>query len=95
MVLVQVQAVDRAIGELRTRVGEARTTFGDTPAMRRLLNDVERLEIDVRDLDAAQPAARVHVPSQPMVQIPDTPADPSLWVDADDEGIGGYHGPLR
>lgn len=95
MAVVQVQAVDRAIGELRMRLRDVRTTFGDTPAVRRLLNDVERLEIDVRDLDAAQPAASGPAEPRPLITIPDTPADPSLWVDADDEGIGGYHGPLR
>ena len=23
--------------------------------------------------------------------IDDTPVDPSLWADADDEGLGGFH----
>jgi hypothetical protein len=27
--------------------------------------------------------------------IDDTPLDPSLWADADDEGLGGYHGGRR
>jgi hypothetical protein len=30
-----------------------------------------------------------------MQIIDDTPFDPSLWSDADDEGLGGYHGGSR
>jgi hypothetical protein len=28
----------------------------------------------------------------PMVDVPDTPYDPAMWQDADDEGIGCRHG---
>jgi|KBSSwiStaDraftv2_1062776.scaffolds.fasta_scaffold01702_16 hypothetical protein len=93
----EVRAVNRAIDELRMRVREARAAFGDAPALQRLINDVERLEIDVRELDAVAATAtvRASAPAMPRITIPDTPADPAMWVDADDEGIGGYHGPLK
>ncbi|MBT2469227.1 hypothetical protein J7E97_15430 [Streptomyces sp. ISL-66] len=61
----------------------------DLTAVRRSLNElvrsVERLEQDVaRQTPAApRPAAR-----GPMVSVPDTPYDSSLWTDSDDEGLG-------
>jgi hypothetical protein len=38
---------------------------------------------------AAQPATQ-HDPAG-MTVIDDRPIDPTLWADADDEGLGGYH----
>lgn len=61
----------------------------DLTAVRRNLNElvrsVERLEQDVaRQAPAAPgPAGR-----GPMVSVPDTPYDSSLWTDSDDEGLG-------
>jgi hypothetical protein len=26
-----------------------------------------------------------------MLEVSDEPLDPSLWANADDEGLGGYH----
>jgi len=86
----QLKAVNRAIEELRVRVGEARLAYGEIPAVQRLVNDVERLRIDARELGAI-PAADVGS-NEPKISIDDSPLDPSMWGDADDEGVGGYHG---
>ncbi|MBT2448036.1 hypothetical protein J7F03_13300 [Streptomyces sp. ISL-43] len=63
----------------------------DLTAVRRNLNElvrsVERLEQDV----ARQAPAAARPPGQgqgPMVSVPDTPYDSSLWTDSDDEGLG-------
>ncbi|MFD9305564.1 hypothetical protein ACFWCB_23405 [Streptomyces sp. NPDC060048] len=61
----------------------------DLTAVRRNLNElvrsVERLEKDV----ARQAPATARPPGQaPMVSVPDTPYDSSLWTDSDDEGLG-------
>lgn len=45
----------RAIGQLRQCSGAPRSRSGDTPAVRRLANDVERLGVDAKDLEAPQP----------------------------------------
>ncbi|ACZ31230.1 hypothetical protein Xcel_2212 [Xylanimonas cellulosilytica DSM 15894] len=82
-------ALRRSIDQLRQSVAGVRDAFGDAPEVRRLLNDLERLEIDAGELATATPRP-AHVPD--VVVVPDTPLDPSLWSDADDEGIGGYHG---
>jgi hypothetical protein len=64
----------------------------DTPAARRLVNDaerilngVDRLDIDVEELELT----RGHTPSVEMIQIPDTQYDIDFWRDVDHEGIGG------
>lgn len=81
--------VHRVLGQLRTRVGVLRSRYGDAAAVRRLSNDVERLEIDLAEL-AALPAPRhPGETAGETVLVPDTPYDPSLWRDADDEGVGG------
>ncbi|MDT7793194.1 MAG: hypothetical protein QOD59_2630 [Mycobacterium sp.] len=69
--------------------------LGDTPAGRRLVNDaeriingVDRLDIDVEELELS----RGHTPSVEMIQIPDTQYDIDFWRDVDHEGIGGQNG---
>ncbi|MBA0125672.1 hypothetical protein H0B56_08990 [Haloechinothrix sp. YIM 98757] len=86
----------RTLSELRQCVGALRSRYGDAPAVRRLVNDVERLNIDVEEFEGSG-SDRVAPPRTPadrseVVVVPDTPYDPSLWEDADDEGVGGYHG---
>jgi hypothetical protein len=84
----------RAVEQLRHAVSEVRDAYGDTPAARRLANDLERLEIDAGELEASSPhplaAAGLEAPEH--VVVPDTPLDETMWRDADDEGVGGYHG---
>ncbi|MEU9028491.1 hypothetical protein AB0D46_13280 [Streptomyces sp. NPDC048383] len=62
----------------------------DLTAVRRnldeLVRSVERLERDVARQasgDAPQPPGQA-----PMITVPDTPYDSSLWTDSDDEGLG-------
>ncbi|AXB44003.1 hypothetical protein [Amycolatopsis albispora] len=92
MTTTEFTELRRTIGQLRQCVGALRAKYGEAPAVRRIANDVERLEIDVNEFDATPP-----VPQQAratdranVVVVPDTPYDPSLWQGADDEGVGGY-----
>lgn len=82
MVDHELAELRRLIARLRSQVNSIRT--GD-PALRRVVNDVERLEIDVAELVGAPPRTEAAV-----VMVPDTPYDPTFWRDADDEGIGGH-----
>jgi hypothetical protein len=82
----------RTIGQLRQCVRALRARYGEAPAVSRLANDVERLDIDAGELAQTPP-----VPAQPgpvdrsdVVKVPDTPYDPALWEGADDEGVGGH-----
>lgn len=85
-------ALNRAIGQLRQCVNDLRSRYGDTTDVRRLANDVERLDIDAADLVArpTPPKQRDGRGGKPeVVVVPDTPYDPALWHGADDEGVGG------
>ncbi len=90
----EISELQRTIGQLRHCVGALRARYGDIPAVRRLVNDIERLEIDAGEFTTT--ASTAPVPRGPsgleseVVVIPDTPYDPALWQGADDEGVGGY-----
>ncbi|WP_026421504.1 hypothetical protein [Actinokineospora inagensis] len=87
----EISELQRTIGQLRQCVGALRARYGDVPAVRRLVNDIERIDIDAADLTGSSSAP---VPRRAeevdVVVVPDTPYDPALWHGADDEGVGGY-----
>lgn len=83
------------IGGLRRCVTSLQRRYGDSPAMRRIvldaeriLNDVEVLDLDASDLDLARCVVQ-H--SGEKIGIPDTQYDSAFWRDVDDEGVGGHH----
>ena len=87
--LVNAAALHRAVDGLAAAVKTLSTQAGDVPAVRRLLNDVERIKLDAADCDHLHP---IVAPRQLEV-IPDKPYDESLWKGVDDEGLGGFHRP--
>lgn len=85
------------IAGLRQCAMSMKARYGDTPAMRRivndadrLLNDVDRLDIDVAELDLRRGAEQQQTGEK--IPVPDTPYDTEFWRDIDDEGVGGLHG---
>ncbi|MGK2882652.1 MAG: hypothetical protein ACSLE6_18305 [Mycobacterium sp.] len=83
------------IGGLQRCVSSLKTKYGNTPEMRRvvndaerILNDVERLNIDASELDQSWTASHSnqHVDK---IAVPDTQYDNDFWRDVDDEGLGG------
>jgi len=87
-VTTELTTLHRTVDELRSVMADVRSRYGDIPAVRRLLGDIDRLDLDLSELDTMAPppaaeASAVHL-------IDDKPLDPSLWADADDEGLGGY-----
>jgi hypothetical protein len=87
-VTTELTTLHRTVDELRAIVADVHSRYGDIPAVRRLLGDVDRIDLDLSELDTMprppDPApATVHV-------IDDRPLDPALWADADDEGLGGH-----
>ena len=73
---------------LRGRITALGTGSSRDPVVRRLLNDVERIAIDLDELDdhfGGVPRQR-----EDVVIVSDTPYDPALWHGADDEGVGGH-----
>lgn len=93
MTATEIAELRRAIGQLRQCVGELRSRYGESAAVKRLVNDVDRLDIDATELgdgpSIAQPRSATPDRSG-VVVVPDTPYDESLWHGADDEGVGGY-----
>ncbi|UXA07534.1 hypothetical protein KXD96_05235 [Mycobacterium sp. SMC-2] len=82
------------IGGLRRCVSSLKSRYGDSPAMRRIvidadriLSDVELLDTDVSELDLTR--ATVQQSGEKIV-IPDTQYDSEFWRDVDDEGVGGH-----
>ena len=85
----ELKTLYRAVDRLRAGVADVRHRYGDTPAVRRV-GDVARITLDAHEFDAL--AAPVVRPADPIEYIPDEPFDISMWAEADDEGVGGYHG---
>jgi hypothetical protein len=86
----EVRSLYRAVDDLRAGVDAVRRRYGEIPAVQRLVGDLDRLNLDAHEFDAiSPPAART---SPPIEYIPDEPVDHTMFVGADDEGVGGYHG---
>lgn len=94
MTTTEFATLRQSIEQLRRSVAGVREAFGDAPEVRRLVNDLERLEIDAGELASVERARRPSVPDQvpDHIVVPDTPLDETMFSDADDEGLGGYHG---
>jgi hypothetical protein len=94
-----LQSLQRSIDELASAVAVLSHTHGKIPIVARLCNDLERLKLDVTDartLRAPATPAGPSAPAETMFKISDEPYDQSMWGDdADQEGVGGYHGKSR
>ena len=84
------------IGGLRRCVTSMKSRYGDIPAMRRIVNDADRLLVDVDrlDIDASELDLErgAHLHTGEKIQVPDTQYDTDFWRDVDDEGVGGQCG---
>jgi hypothetical protein len=97
--ITQVDELHQLIGRLRRCARSLVSRYGDAPAMRRIVNDAERilngidrLEIDAEELEVARGLTHQPKASGDMIQIPDTQYDIDFWRDVDHEGIGGQSG---
>jgi hypothetical protein len=82
------------IGGLRRCVSSLKARYGDSPAMRRvvidadrILGDIELLDTDVSELDLMRAMVQQ---SGEKIAIPDTEYDRDFWRDVDQEGVGGH-----
>ncbi|OBG20642.1 hypothetical protein [Mycobacterium sp. 852002-51057_SCH5723018] len=90
----EIAELHHLIGGLRRCVSSLRARYGDSPAMRRIvidadriLSDIELLDTDVSELDLARATVQQ---SGEKIAIPDTQYDSDFWRDVDDEGVGGH-----
>jgi hypothetical protein len=84
------------IGGLRRCVSTLKARYGDSPAMRRvvidadrILGDVELLDTDVSELDLTRATVQQ---SGEKIAIPDTDYHRDFWRGVDHEGVGGHSG---
>ena len=82
------------IGGLRRCVSSLKARYGDSPAVRRvvidadrILGDVELLDTDVSELDLMRATVQQ---SGEKIAIPDTEYERDFWRDVDQEGVGGH-----
>jgi hypothetical protein len=88
----ELTALRALIDQARTHTDALRADFRDHPGVRRLVNDLERLAIDVDEVAevAGAPAPPAPRRREDLVTVPDTPYAPDFWHGADDEGVGGH-----
>ncbi|RDG31559.1 hypothetical protein [Streptomyces corynorhini] len=90
-----------ALLQLRGSLESLRIAEGDSPYVRRLMNDLDRFQLDMEDVSGAGPGGgspggprsvvRQGVPgAREVVRIADGPEHHVPWHEADDEGIGGH-----
>jgi hypothetical protein len=82
------------LGGLRRCVSSLKARYGDSPAMRRImidadriLGDVELLDTDVSELELVRATVQQ---SGEKIAIPDTDYDRDFWRGVDHEGVGGH-----
>ena len=80
------------IGDLRRCVSSLASRYGDSAAMRRIVNDAERIQNDVDRLDIDADELNLvrgvthHHHAAEKIGIPDTQYASDFWQDVDDEG---------
>ena len=80
------------IGDLRRCVSSLASRYGDSAAMRRIVNDAERIQNDIDRLDIYADELNLvrgvahHHHAAEKIGIPDTQYASDFWQDVDDEG---------
>lgn len=81
-----VDRLARCVDSLRS------SRLGEPTVFLRLVDDVERLRVNVAALMGELVGAPTPPPAgeRPAVKVSDMPYDSGLWHGADDEGVGGH-----
>jgi len=88
----ELDQLHELIGGLRRCVSSLASRYGDSAAMRRIVNDAERIQndIDRLDIDAEElnlvRGVSHHHRNLEKIGIPDTQYASDFWQDVDDEG---------
>ncbi|MGW2662949.1 hypothetical protein ACWCW7_18440 [Nocardia tengchongensis] len=78
-----------AVSRLRQCVSALRAQYGEANPVRRLEQDLARLDMDTDDFEQNPPPATVRGPRE-TIYVPDRRSEEALWITALDEGLG-YH----
>ncbi|MGC0375111.1 MULTISPECIES: hypothetical protein [unclassified Streptomyces] len=85
----ELTSVQRCLDDLIRSVGRLEKEIGSGGLeMRRVRVDTDHLRESVALLRETAPVVAAARKRPDLVTISDTPYDPSLWVDTDDEGLG-------
>lgn len=91
----ELAELHQLIGNLRQCVTSLQNRYGDSPAMRRVVIDTERMlgDLEILEMDAGELefAAHTTVGAGEKIPVPDTPYDREFWAGIDDEGVGGHN----
>ncbi|AXI81522.1 hypothetical protein C7M71_019455 [Peterkaempfera bronchialis] len=82
--------LERTVHALESRLGrglDVRRVRADLDHLRESLALLQELQ-EAADAGVQRAGSGAGRRSEPVVEIPDTPYDPTLWRDAGDEGIG-------
>lgn len=91
----ELAELHQLIGNLRQCVTSLQNRYGDSPAMRRVVIDTERMlgDLEILEMDAGELefAGYTTVSTGEKIPVPDTPYDREFWAGIDDEGVGGHN----
>jgi hypothetical protein len=83
------RTLNKSIDELRGAVSSLAGKYGDNVVVKRLRNDLERLVMDVEDVEKL-PEPKTGGPTV-IHELDDKPYDESMWATEDlDEGLGRH-----
>ncbi|AZG43803.1 hypothetical protein [Gordonia insulae] len=89
MATAEMKELHRSIVTLRHHIAALKLQYGDVDAVRRMTNDLDRLEIDLHDFEhAPPPVVRARVSKDDVIYVPDSKSDEAAWLGAQDEGLG-------
>jgi hypothetical protein len=78
---------EKALSDLARAVRALQHSFGNTLDMRRLMDDVSRIEVSLEALKETAPAG-ASAQQHKLEVIPDQEYDYDFWRDAEGEGLG-------
>jgi hypothetical protein len=102
MMSAELVEIRKGLIKLRGSLNALRNGQGDSPYVRRLMNDLDRFELDMEDSESRKDLASVTGSvatltqmavanvARDAVRIQEGFDDNVAWHDADDEGIGGH-----
>ncbi|MDH3011699.1 MULTISPECIES: hypothetical protein [Gordonia] len=89
MINAEINALHHSIQALRHQLVTLKARYGDADSVRRMVNDLDRLDIDLHDFEQNPPKVKPQrKPGQDRVYVPDSKSDESAWLGAQDEGLG-------
>ncbi|NUS43137.1 MAG: hypothetical protein HOQ24_05545 [Mycobacteriaceae bacterium] len=88
----EIAELRHTVGQLKRCVGALRSQYGDVTAVRRVAIDVDRLDVDVADLEEINPQAQARRADE-VIYVPDAKSDEAAWMGAQDEGLGFHSRP--